>query len=173
MLSIAPLFLAAMLFTPPMPFEPLAESAVLEAPTRHIRSNDRSVRQLLRRGYRGSRTFADLVTRLQRSDVIVYIEEVQRLPGALEGRLMMLPRVNGFRYVRIQLALHGSPEDSVSVLGHELQHAAEVANAPEVNDGAGLAQLYRRTGMRNGPDVYETAAAQAVARRVRRELSLT
>jgi hypothetical protein len=173
MLSIAPLFLAAMLFTPPMPFEPLAESAVLDAPTRHIRANDRSMRHLMRRGYRGSRTFADLVARLQRSDVIVYIEQVPRLPGALEGRLMMLPRVNGFRYVRIQLAPRGAPEDAVSILGHELQHAVEVAEAPEVSDGTGLADFYKRTGMRNGRDVYETAAAQSVARRVRRELSLT
>jgi len=173
MLSIVPVFLAALFFAPPLPFEPLTESAVLEAPTRHIRATDKSVRQLMRRGYRNSRTFAELVTRLQRSDVIVYIEEVSRLPGALEGRLMMLPRAHGHRYVRIQVALRGSPEDSVAVLGHELQHAVEVAEAADVSDTDGLARLYQRIGTRSGPHLYDTLAAQATARIVRRELSLT
>jgi hypothetical protein len=137
-----------------------------------VRTTDRTVRQLLRRGYRESRTFADLVARLQRSDVIVYIEDVPRLPGALEGRMMMLPRAHGQRYVRIQIALRGSPEDAIAVLGHELQHAVEVADAVEVSDTAGLERLYQRIGLRSGPQVYDTVAAQEVGRNVRRELSV-
>jgi hypothetical protein len=173
MLSIAPLLLAGLLFAPPpLPYEPLTEAHVLDAPTRHIRTTDAKVRRLLRRGYRASRTFASLVTRLQRSDVIVYIEDVPRLPGALEGRMMMLPRVNGFRYVRIQLALRGTPEDSIAVLGHELQHAVEVADAIEVADSDGLSRLYQRIGVRSGPEVYDTDAAQQTGRVVRRELGL-
>ena len=171
MLSIAPL-LAVLLFAPPLPPMPLTEADVLEAPTRHIRSSDQSVRKLLRQGYRKSSTFASLVTRLQRSDVIVYIEDVPRLPGALEGRMMMLPRVNGYRYVRIQIALRGSPEDSIGTLAHELQHAVEVANATDVIDIEGLARLYQRIGIRSGPDVYDTNAAQQTGRTVRRELGL-
>src|SRR5687768_16569763 len=123
MLSIAPLLLAATLIAATAPFEPLTESALLDAPTRHIRTTDAAMGKLLRRGFRESRTFADLVARLQRSDVIVYIEQVPRLPGALEGRMMMLPRVYEYRYVRIQIALRGAPEDSIAVLGHELHHA--------------------------------------------------
>ena len=67
------------------------------------------------------------MARLEHSDVIVYIEEVPRLPGGLEGRMMMLPLSHGQRYVRIQIALRGAPDDSVALLGHELQHATEVA----------------------------------------------
>ena len=171
MLSIAPLCLAALFFGSPPPYGPLTESDVLEAPTRHIRTTDQSVRKLMRRGYRHSRTFADLVTRLQRSDVIVYIEEVPRLPAALEGRMMMLPRAHGFRYVRIQIALRGSPEDSIAVLGHELQHAVEVAEALDVSDTAGLVKLYKRIGMRSSQYVYDTVAAQDKGRLVRRELA--
>ena len=171
MLSFTPLLLASLLFArPALPFEPLTEAHVLEAPTRHIRSTDPAVRKLLRRGFRESSTFASLVMRLQRSDVIVYVEDVPRLPGALEGRMMMLPRVNGFRYVRIQLALRGAPEDGIAVLGHELQHAVEVAEAIDVTDGQGLAKLYQRIGLRSGPEVYDTVAAQQTGRTVRREL---
>lgn len=172
MLSITPLLLASLLFArPALPFEPLTEAHVLEAPTRHIRATDGAVRKLLRRGFRESSTFASLITRLQRSDVIVYIEGVPRLPGALDGRMMMLPRVNnGFRYVRIQLSLRGTPEDSIALLGHELQHAVEVADAIGVVDGDGLAKLYQRIGVRSGPQVYDTNAAQETGRTVRREL---
>ena len=172
MLSIAPLFLAVLFCAPP-PFEPLTEGDVLEAPTRHVRSTDESIRKLLRHGFRRSRTFASLVTRLQRSDVIVYIEDVPRLPGALEGRMMMLPRVHGYRYVRIQLALRGAPEDSIALLGHELQHAVEVADNVDVIDSDGLARLYGRIGMRSAQHVYDTDEAQQTGRTVRRELGLT
>jgi len=172
MLSIAPLLLAATLFAPAAPFEPLTENAVLEAPTRRIRSTDASMRKLLQRGFRESRTFADLIARLQRSDVIVYVEEVPRLPGALEGRMMMLPRVYDHRYVRIQIALRGSPEDSIAVLGHELHHAVEVADALDVHDNAGLARLYQRIGLRRGTHLYDTAGAQDAGRMIRRELNL-
>jgi hypothetical protein len=171
MLSIAPLLLAGMLFAPPLPYEPFTEAEVLEAPTRHIRTSDQSVRRLLRRGYRNSPTFAGLVARLQRSDVIVYVEDVPRLPGALDGRMMLLPRSNGYRYVRIQLALRGAPDDSIALLGHELQHAVEVADAIEVQDSAGLQRLYQRIGVRAGAQVYDTTAAQDTARVVRRELA--
>jgi hypothetical protein len=168
MLSFAPLLLLTLLFTPAS--EPLTESAVLDAPTRHIRAMHPSARTLMRRGFRESPSFAALVKRLQRSDVYVYVEEVDRLPGALEGRLMMLPRAHEHRYVRVQIALHGSFDDSVALLGHELQHAVEVANAEEVIDQATMAKLYQRIGSRGGEHVYDTVAAQEMGRMVRREL---
>ncbi|HET7697377.1 MAG TPA: hypothetical protein VFK57_16805 [Vicinamibacterales bacterium] len=173
MLPIAPLLLAGLLFSrPSLPFEPLTEAHVLDAPTRHIRASDTGVRSLLRRGFRNSPTFAALIMRLQRSDVIVYVEGVPRLPGALEGRMMMLPRVNGYRYVRIQIAPRGAPEDSIAVLGHELQHAVEIADAMEVIDSDGLERLYARIGVRSGPQVYDTNAAQQTGRVIRRELGV-
>ena len=170
MLSLAPLFLAV-LFSSPVPLAPLTESDVLDAPTRHIRTTDQSVKKLLRRGYRQSRTFADLVRRLQRSNVIVYIEDVPRLPASLDGRMMVLPGAHGHRYVRIQIAPRGSPEDSIALLGHELQHAVEVADAADVNDGATLAKLYQRIGISSGRHLYDTFAAQDTGRMVRRELA--
>ena len=170
MLSIT-LLLVATLFAPASPFEPLTETLVLEAPTRHIRSTHASMRKLLRRGYRQSRTFADLVHRLQRSDVIVYVEEVPRLPGGLEGRMMMLPRAHDHRYVRIQLTLRGAPEDSIAVLGHELRHAVEVADAMGVDDNDSLTRLYQKIGMSSGQHIYDTVAAQDTGRMIRRELA--
>jgi hypothetical protein len=110
------------------------------------------------------------MARLERSDVIVYVEEVPRLPASLEGRMMMLPTSHGQRYVRIQIALRGAPDDSIALLGHELQHAIEVAQETAVNDQDELAALYQRIGMRGGDKIYDTFAAQEVGRMVRREL---
>jgi hypothetical protein len=166
--SFASLLLSAILFAPTI--EPATEFAVLEAPTRHIRTTDIPVRKLLRNGFRHSASFAALIGKLQQSDVFVYVEEVDRLPAALEGRLMMLPSAHGYRYVRIQIALRGAPEDSIAVLGHELQHAVEVADAPEVQDQDGMSRLYERIGSHKGSHVYDTAAAQEMGRTVRREL---
>ena len=161
---------ASLLLTTSLVFAPLTESAALDSPTRHVRTQDRSVRLLLKRGFNRSTTFAHLMARLEHSDVIVYIEEVPRLPGALEGRMMMLPTAHGQRYVRIQIALHGTPDESVALLGHELQHAIEVAQELAVNDQTQLAALYQRIGTRGGPHVYDTFAAQEIGRVIRREL---
>jgi hypothetical protein len=170
MLSFAPLLLFALLFTPAA--EPLTESAVLESPTRHIRTTDQAIRPLLKRGFRQSAAFSTLVRRLHASDVIVYVEGVDRLPGSLDGRLVMLPVSNGFRYLRIQIAMHNArSEDLISLLGHELQHAVEIAEALEVRDQAGMAKLYDRIGVRGGYHLYDTAAAQEMGRLVKRELT--
>lgn len=169
MLSIASVIVSLALFAPVV-VEPITEAAVLDAPSRHVRTTNNAMDALLRRGFRRSPSFAALVTHLQRSDVYVYIEEVPRLPGALEGRLMMQPLAHGHRYVRIQIALRGAREDSISLLGHELQHAAEVADAPDVRDQDGMTQLYERIGVRGGLHVYDTVAAQAMGRTVLREL---
>jgi len=167
MLSFAPLLLSGFLVAPPML---LPERVALDSPTRHVRTVDRSVAKLLARGYRHSPTFAGLITRLQHSDVFVYIEEMPRLPAGLEGRMMMLPRAHDHRYVRIQLALRGAPEDSIAILGHELQHAIEIAESPDVGDQEAMTRLYERIGMRGGDHVYDTMAARETGRLVRKEL---
>jgi hypothetical protein len=170
MLLFAPLLLSSLAFFAPA-VAPVTEHSALEAPTRHIRTTDPGIRALLKRGFRHSAAFAALVARLQQSDVYVYVEQVDRLPGALDGRTMMQPVANGNRYVRIQIALRGAVEDAAAVLGHELQHAVEIADAPDVRDQIGMTRLYERIGVRGGLHVYDTAAAQEMGRLVRRELS--
>ena len=71
--------------------------------------------------------------------------------------------------MRIQIALRGAPEDSIAVLGHELQHAVEVAEAIDVNDNGGLARLYQRIGLRSGA-TSTTPPAPRKRAAIRREL---
>ena len=78
MLSFAPLLVAALLLAP-RPSTPVidagTEAAVLDAPTRHIRTMDAAIRKLLKRGVRHSPSFAALVTRLLQEEV----EDILRL----------------------------------------------------------------------------------------------
>ncbi|HTM27540.1 MAG TPA: hypothetical protein VL225_20225 [Vicinamibacterales bacterium] len=165
MLSIVHL----LLLVPLAPVAPTA-SVSLDSPTRHIRSDNAYVRKLLKSGYWRSPSFARLVSHLQVSDLFVQIEVVPRLPSTIEGRMVSLTRAHDFRYVRIQLELRGSPEDLIALLGHELQHATEVADATEVVGDEGLTSLYRRIGTLHGENQYETDAAEDMGRKVRREL---
>ena len=150
---------------------PLTAAAVLDAPTRHVRATGRIIPSLMRTGFAQSRTFAALLARLERSDVIVYIEEVPRLPGALEGRLLMLPPAHGVRYLRIQIALRGSPSDNIATIGHELRHATEVADASTVVDAKSMAVFYRRIGIDNGNNLFDTIEARETGWRVLKELA--
>lgn len=149
---------------------PLSEHAILESPTRHVRTTDPAIQSLLRAGFKQSSTFAGLMRRLAVSDLTIYIEEVPRLPGALEGRMLMQPPAHGFRYLRIQIARRGSPSDTIALIGHELRHAVEVADALEVTDQQSFTALYRRIGLGEGAHQFDTAAARDTGRRVRREL---
>jgi hypothetical protein len=161
---------ASLVLSTALALAPLDASAALDSPLRHVRSQDQSVRQLLKRGFTYSLTFRNLMARLDRSDVIVYIEEVAWLPGAIDGRMMIVRTAHGQRYVRIQVVVHGAPDDDVALVGHELQHAIEVADEAGVCDQATLTALYERIGTHGGHHVYDTLAAREVGRTVRREL---
>ncbi len=149
---------------------PTAPSAVLESPTRHVRTSYPYVTSLLRDGFSRSPTFARLIMRLEHSDLIVHIETTMTLPPGVEGRLILLPRAHETRYVRIQIGMCQSHADGIALLAHELEHAQELADAPAVSDPSGFVTLYERIGLKSGWRQYETEAAQEVQRRVRREI---
>jgi len=149
---------------------PASPSAVLESPTRHIRTVFPYVTLLLKDGFEKSPTFARLVTRIERSDLIVYVELLEHMPPGVEGRLLMQHRVHETRYVRIQIGMQGSLNEAIALLGHELEHATELADAPYVTDMTALVALYERIGKPSGWHQYETAAARETARQVRSEI---
>ena len=169
MLSLLPLLLSAATLSAPAPARSV--HALLEAPDRHVRTIDARVQRLLATGVKRSSTFAALVASLNTSDVIVYIEPTQTLPTTLAGRLLLMPLSGQQRYLRVQVAMTMNPDEMISVIAHELRHAIEVADAPDVRNETGLAKLYERIGRKSGaPHCYETDAAQDAARHVRREL---
>lgn len=145
---------------------------LLNSPERRVRATDTRLRSFLAEGLNRSRTFASLVTALNRTDVIVYVESVMTLPKDTMGRLTMMPKAGDFRYLRVQIRADLSRREAIALIGHELQHALEIAAATEVRDSTALIGLYERIGhASNGEHAYDTEAAQDTGRIVRRELN--
>jgi hypothetical protein len=158
--------------TGPAPSVPAAGYALLTSPKRRVRAPDPRLQALIAEGFSRSSTFAGLVTALNRTDVIVYIEPVVTLPKDTMGRIAMLPLAGTNRYLRIQIRADLPRKDAIALIGHELQHALEIAEAPEVRNDAGMVKLYERIGYAGtGGHNYDTGAAQDTGRRVRRELA--
>jgi hypothetical protein len=137
----------------------------------HVRGATPAVNAMLAMGIKRSTTFARLARDLDDTDVIVYVEIVNSLPTGLDGRLSFSAKAGGFRYLRIQVPSNTGKHDLIAVVGHELQHAMEIAEHPNVQDSEGVASLYKLIGLQaHGVDRYDTAAARSIGRRVRAEL---
>jgi hypothetical protein len=143
-------------------------------PHSHIRTTDRRLLRLLHDGVRDSDTFRRLVDRLRRSDVIVYLECGAGTRTA-DGRLMFISAVGGFRYVHIRVARLVSANVQIALIGHELRHAVEIADAPAIVDGETLAREYERIGFANPHQdtgaSYDSDAAVVAGYQVLRDLT--
>lgn len=61
----------------------------------------------------------------------------------------------------------------LALLGHELQHALEVAGNPGIRDRASFLQYYEQVGIRHlDPKVLDTEAARQTGERVKQELAI-
>lgn len=170
MLSILALLLSATP-TPPAPAAAPSAFALLDSPYRHVRTTDRYLQDLLRIGFRRSPTFASLLAQLNDTDVIVYLEPVQALPAPISGQLQLLAQDHSQRYLRIQVLAGLGRTELIALMGHELRHALEVAQAPGVRDERALVRLYECIGQRfSKGHQYDTDAAQNAGRAVRKEL---
>jgi hypothetical protein len=143
----------------------------------HLRTTDAWLRTLIREGIETSPTFRVLVARLERSDVVVYVQcSAYGRPSAVNGgRLTFVSSAGGFRYVVVQMARLPSRAQQIAMLAHELQHAVEIADRPEIIDALSLARAYRHMAdaseVRSGDRVaFDTAAAIAMGVRVLLEL---
>ncbi len=136
-----------------------------------VRGATPAINTVLANGVRRSATFARLVKEVDATDVIVYVELTSTMPPGLDGRLTFLTAAGGARYLRVQVPTHMATADLIAVIGHELQHALEVAENPKVRSSEDLAVLYRRIGLQGAStDRFDTAAARSIGRRVRAEL---
>lgn len=114
-----------------------------------------------------------LLDDLERSDLVVYIMDA--MPGAFVGRKSALTFVSGSsdtRYLMIRIDSMRLPLPArIAALGHELYHALEVAAAPGVKDGVGLASLYRRIGWETSAGRFESRGAQEATFQISRQLA--
>lgn len=157
-----------------MPWSGAARARTLQT----LRTTDADLAQLIEYGLSHSLTLRRLQARLEECPVIVYLARA-RLPSGMWGRTRLIGKGgDAWRFLLVELDDRIRLLDQLSVLGHELQHAIEIADASEVVDVESLAALYRRIGREDHPDgpdaptrAFETREAIKTGRRVRAELS--
>jgi hypothetical protein len=143
---------SAQILRTPRPLDPLAAEAFAQA-------------------LAGSPLARELVHQIEASNLVIHIESSRALPSGVAGTTRFVTSRGGVRYVRIQLATELRPQTRAAILGHELQHACELA-ASDAHDMEGVRRLYQAAGHRPGhsEDVFETRAAILVERQVQAEL---
>ena len=144
---------------------------VYDDPHRHVRPTSPLGRELIETGIARSATFRRLIHRIEASDVIVYVQLQPGLPTGVGGVLEFIGAGRGVRFLRITLGSQFHRLMLVALLGHDLQHAVEVADAPAVWTAAQLEALYRNIGHPVGHHRYDSVAAQLTGQTVRDELN--
>jgi hypothetical protein len=147
----------------------LSTSEVSTSPA-HVRPVSASAVLLLTEAAAKSPTVNTLIERLAWSDTIVYVEIIGS-PEISLARTKLVAASPAARFLRISINARVAAWDRVALLGHELQHALEIAGAADVRDDEGIRKLYARIGFKGGQDRFETAAARETEWRVRTELA--
>jgi hypothetical protein len=135
-----------------------------------VRPEEDAVRMLIDTGMERSATFRDLISRLNATDLVVYVRFAQ-CAGRVPACLLWASPASGQRRLLIKIdRFAASPNSLISLLAHELQHACEVAGAPDVVDVPSFEKAFAERG-RKGAHGYETREAGDVGRRVLTELT--
>ena len=138
-----------------------------------VRILDRQLRQDVAALGERSPTLQVLLDALEQSDLIVHVVAADQ-PGATPGALRWVTATAHVRILRVWIKTGLPRAWRVAMLAHELQHALEIAGAPQVIDDASFEALYRRIG-RHGAcaGCFDTAAAVHVGAQVLAELRRT
>lgn len=147
----------------------LASRASAEGDFPHVRGTGEHARWLIRMATTYSVTVNALADRLVKTDVVVYVRIAPIASGTATTAL--LNTSGPIRYLLVSIDTNHAPEEMVGMLGHELQHAVEIAEARSVRDEAGLVALYRRIGLHKGAtNRFETHLAQEIGRQARKDI---
>jgi hypothetical protein len=141
----------------------------------NIRVSDEELVALLEEGVRRSPTFKVLTERLSKSDVIVYVRPDVTAKSNTPTRLTFLSARGGFRYLVVRVQAGNSKQQQIAMLGHELQHAASIADAASVVDSQSLRKEFERIGKVSSASVgddfsFESTIAEEVKRRILSEV---
>lgn len=138
----------------------------------HVRPLTRSAAQLVNDAGTHSAIVRALLDSLERTDVVVYVEDGVEEAESPRAYLRFLSYAAGTRYLLIHIdRWRITPPDCAAWLAHELQHALEIAAAPDVTDADSLTLLYRRIGYEGRKGRFETDRAKEVGRSVWHEFA--
>jgi hypothetical protein len=143
-----------------------------EPPILRVRSTDQAIAEFIGLASTRSLTFRNLVSLIQTSDGIVYVEPGECGHGARACLKMWMGVGGSNRFLRVLVNRKraGSDADFMGTIGHELQHSVEALSDPGTVTGLGLYNFFDRTAP-TGRSRFETVEAIKAGDAVRRELS--
>ncbi len=137
----------------------------------HVRVRHPALEPFLREAIDKSATTRDMIAALDASDVFVYFELLPGMRASLPAGLSYAGSGGRFRYLRIALNPMNSPAQMIAMIGHELQHAVEVAQEPNIRSRRDLQKHYKRVGIESRDHAtWDTEAARRTGRLVSREV---
>jgi hypothetical protein len=143
-----------------------------DAPTIfRVRSSDSSISALIDLAAARSLTFRRLLTLIQASDGIVYVEPGECGHGTRACLKVWMRSSGSNRFLRVVVNRRkaDSDLDFMGSIGHELQHTVEALSEPGTVDGIGLYNFFSRVAPTSS-NRFETTAAINAGDAVRDEL---
>jgi hypothetical protein len=147
-----------------------ARERTVDAP--HLRATNQASGALLADAQQKSATVRELVNKLEQSNVVAYVNVTPLDKGTPTSGLNYVGSSSVQRFVLITIADDASADRRIELLGHELQHAADVAATKWVTSDVQFQRYISMIGWRDSTTArgYETAAANATERQVRRDV---
>jgi hypothetical protein len=141
-----------------------------------VRTPSADLRALIDEGATRSDTLRNVLARLERGQWVVFI-----FPGQCPDQQLVaclthtVGDYDGYRSLRILVDVGRQHYDGVlASVAHELMHALEVVDAPEVIDAVTMRDFFRRIGRESVSShrvtAYETSTAVTIGETVRHEL---
>lgn len=145
----------------------------MSSPLAQVRPADARAAGLLLEGVQRSRTFRALLDEIEDGDLIVYVAAQPGLNRTIAGQVTWMAATGRVRYVRISLNPTLTTRVLVATLGHELQHAVEIAREPSIVDPSSLERYYEAHGINAPPHLegWDTEQARVIGEAVRREMA--
>ena len=134
-----------------------------------VRSSHPYIRAMIEEAGRRSATFRRLVSDIEATDGIVYVEQGVCGHSVRACLALSVTPAGEYRILRVLVDARRRDWNVMASIGHELQHALEVLANPRVTTSEGMYLLYQREGDTMGGS-FETAAAERVGTAVERDV---
>jgi len=154
-----------------------------ETARQHVRCLDARAERLLAQAVGRSATVKALVARLDDTDVVIYVTTtapLDRVVAMPRGTATLVTATAAARYLQVWVDVQRREAERIAVLGHEVQHALEVAADASVRDAQSYSRLFERLGSESGAGAgragsrrFETAMAKDIEARVLVEVAQT
>jgi len=134
-----------------------------------VRSSSPRIAALLSEASMRSRTFRGLVSGIEHTDGIVYVESGRCRHGVRACLSLSITAAGGFRILRVLIDAADDVFELMATIGHELRHALEILTEPTVRTTQ-QAYLYYAREAATSRDAFETRAAIQAGLAVEQEL---